>query len=113
MTHSHAYGVFLSPALIVLVFCLVVFPAPSSPGESLPTKNLSKEQPESVPPAPEEKQDVLLPPGGAVGTEEGQADGSKLGQDNLTEDKDVGLMDTPDDGAHTEGKEILVQENHT
>lgn len=68
--------------------------------DQLPAKDLSKVDSQSVPSAASVKQDVLPPPVGDVVTEEGEAETSKLLTDNLTEDKNVGLMD-----AQTEGKE--------
>lgn len=66
-------------------------------------KDLSKVEPHSVPSAAAVKQDVLLPPEGAVATEEGEAETSEPLKNNLTEDKETEVMDVHD-GAQTEGR---------
>ncbi|KAM7018730.1 Golgi membrane protein 1 [Tautogolabrus adspersus] len=56
----------------------------------------------TVPSATAEKQDILSPPEGAVTTEEGEAETSKLLKNNLTEGKEVEVMDAHEEGAQTE-----------
>lgn len=68
----------------------------------LPPKELNKFETETVPSAAAVKPDVLLPPGGAFTTEEGQADTSKLLKNNLTEDKEMELMDAHEEDAPVE-----------
>lgn len=70
--------------------------------DQLPAKDLSKVDFQSVPSTASVKQDVLPPPGGDVTAEQGEAETSKLLTDNLTEDKNVGLMDARDDAAQTD-----------
>ncbi|KAM4616154.1 Golgi membrane protein 1 isoform 1-T3 [Polymixia lowei] len=65
-----------------------------SPDVLPPAKDLSKPESESVPSAIATKQDTLLPPEGAVGTEGDDTEASKLQKNNLTEDKEVEVMDT-------------------
>ncbi|XP_023137926.1 Golgi membrane protein 1 isoform X2 [Amphiprion ocellaris] len=62
-------------------------------------KDLSKA--ESVPPAAAAEQDIL-PQEGAVKTEETEGATNKLLNDNLTEDKDMEVMDAHEEGAQTE-----------
>ncbi|XP_041643137.1 Golgi membrane protein 1 [Cheilinus undulatus] len=56
----------------------------------------------SVPSATAGKQDILSPPEGAVATEEGEAEAGKLVKNNLTEDKEVEVMDAHEEGAQAE-----------
>lgn len=79
---------------------IIVDKAPADPVS--PAKDLPKFESESVPSAAAEKQDVLLPPEGAVATDEGQADTSKLLTNNLTEDKEMELMDARDEEPQVE-----------
>lgn len=64
-------------------------------------KDVSKPESKSVPSAATVKQDTLLPPEGAAGAEDHETAASKLQQKNLTEDKDVEVMD-----AHGEDTQI-------
>ncbi|XP_070821568.1 Golgi membrane protein 1 isoform X2 [Chaetodon trifascialis] len=66
-----------------------------------PAKDLSEVESRSVPSAAAVKQDTLLPPEGTVLTEE-KAEKSKLLTNNLTEDKDMELMDAHEEDTHTE-----------
>lgn len=50
------------------------------------------------------KQDVLLPPEGAVDTHEDEAENNKPLQNNLTEQKEMKAMSTHEDRAQPEGK---------
>lgn len=72
----------------------------------LPAKDVTKVEPQSVPSAAAVNKDVLLPPEGAITTEEGEAEGSKLLKNNLTEDKEDELMGLHEEGAKTEGNEF-------
>lgn len=57
----------------------------------------------TVPSATAGKQDILLPPEGAATTEEGEAGTSKLLNNNLTEDKEMEVMDAHEESpAQTE-----------
>ncbi|KAE8292097.1 Golgi membrane protein 1 Golgi membrane protein GP73 Golgi phosphoprotein 2 [Larimichthys crocea] len=76
--------------------------------DQLPAKDLSKVDSQSVPSAASVKQDVLPPPVGDVVTEEGEAETSKLLTDNLTEDKNVGLMDAQTEEADPGMEGMLV-----
>lgn len=67
-----------------------------------PAKDLSEVESQSVPSAAAVKQDTLLPPEGTVMTEEIEAETSKLVKNNLTEEKDMELMDAHEEGTHTE-----------
>ncbi|XP_071369673.1 Golgi membrane protein 1 [Centroberyx affinis] len=64
-------------------------------------KDLSKPESESVPSVAAAKQETLLSPEGAVGTDGGDEEASKLQKKNLTEDKEVEVMD-----AHGEDTQI-------
>ncbi|XP_031165123.1 Golgi membrane protein 1 isoform X3 [Sander lucioperca] len=68
-----------------------------------PEKDLSKVESQSVPSAAAVKQDILLPPEGAVKTQEGEAETSEPLKNNLTEDKYVEVMDAHEEGTQTEG----------
>ncbi|GAA6223208.1 Golgi membrane protein 1 [Lates japonicus] len=67
-----------------------------------PLKDLSKAEFQSVPSAVTVKQDILLPPEGADKTQDGEAETSKLLKNNLTEDKDIEVMDAHEEGVQTE-----------
>jgi len=57
----------------------------------------------TVPSANADKQDILSPPEGAATTEEGEAGASKLLNNNLTEDKEMEVMDAHEENpAQTE-----------
>lgn len=71
-----------------------------------PAKDLSEVESQSVPSAAAVKQDTLLPPEGTVMTEEIEAETSKLVKNNLTEEKDMELMDAHEEGTHTEGRDL-------
>lgn len=67
-----------------------------------PAKDLSEVESRSVPSAAAVKQDTLLPPERTVLTEAIEAEKSKLVNNNLTEDKDMELMDAHEEDTHTE-----------
>lgn len=69
-----------------------------------PAKDLSEVKSQSVPSVAAVKQDLLLPPEGAVTTDDGEAETGKLSKNNLTEDKEIEVMDANEEGAQTEGK---------
>lgn len=100
---------------IGLAFCHCNIPGPDAPVDLTPAKDLSEVEFQSVPSAAAVKQDILLPPEGAVATEEGEAETSKPLKNNLTEDKEMELMDAHEEGAQTEGKELnfYISENQT
>lgn len=79
---------------------IIVDDGPAGQADLPPPKELPET--ESVPSAAAVKQDVLLPPGGAVTTDEAQADSSKLLKNNLTEDKEMELMDAHEEDAPVE-----------
>lgn len=80
---------------------IVVDKVPDAPVELPLAKDLSKAESESVPSDAAVEQD-LLPQEGAVKTDETEAETSKLLKDNLTEDKDMEVMDAHEEGAQTE-----------
>ncbi|KAM3867477.1 Golgi membrane protein 1 [Diretmus argenteus] len=65
-------------------------------------KDISKPESESVPSAAVVKHDTVMPPEGAVGTEGRDVAASKLEKFNLTEDKDLEVMDTHGEGTRIE-----------
>ncbi|XP_074493900.1 Golgi membrane protein 1 [Sebastes fasciatus] len=73
-----------------------------APADLLPEEDLSKVEHQSVPSAAAVKQDILLPPEEALETEEGEAETSEPFKNNLTEDKDMEVMDAREEGAQTE-----------
>lgn len=73
----------------------------------LPAEDAPKVEPQSVPSAAAVKKDILLPPEGAIKTEEGEAEDSKLLKNNLTEDKEDELMGLQEEGAKIEGNEFV------
>ncbi|CAJ1068921.1 LOW QUALITY PROTEIN: Golgi membrane protein 1 [Xyrichtys novacula] len=76
---------------------IVVENGPDSPLDLAPAKDVT------VPSVTADKQDILSPPEGAVTTEGGEAGTSKLLKNNLTEDKDMEVMDAHEEGpAQTE-----------
>ncbi|XP_028269162.1 Golgi membrane protein 1 isoform X2 [Parambassis ranga] len=79
---------------------IVVDKGPNAPVALPPTKDLSKV--ESVPSATTVKQDILPPPEGAVKTEQSDAEASKPLKNNLTENKDMEVMDAHEEGVQTE-----------
>lgn len=78
---------------------IIVDDGPAGQADLPLPKELPKFETESVPSAAAVKQEVLLPPGGAVTTDEAQADTSKLLKNNLTEDKEMELMDAHEEDA--------------
>ncbi|XP_008302160.1 Golgi membrane protein 1 isoform X2 [Stegastes partitus] len=78
---------------------IIVDKVPDAPVELPRTKVLSKA--ESDPSAAAVKQDVL-PQEGAVKTDESDGETIKLLKNNLTEDKDMEVMDAHEEGAQTE-----------
>lgn len=77
---------------------IIVAKDPEAPGEMVLAKDLSEVESQAVPSSTAVKEEVLLPPGGAVTTDEGEAETSKLLRNNLTEDKEMELLDTHEDG---------------
>lgn len=71
----------------------------------LPDEEPSKEEAKPVPTAAAAEKDVLPPLGGVVATEKDEQMDSKLMQENLTEDKDMELLDAHEEDAHSESKE--------
>lgn len=91
------------------------FTGPDAPADLSPAKDFSELESQSSPSAAAVKQDILPPPVGAVTTDKGEEETSKLVKNNLTDDKDMELMDVHEDGTQTEGKEshFYVLENQT
>ncbi|XP_040011702.1 Golgi membrane protein 1 [Xiphias gladius] len=81
---------------------ILVDKVPDAPADLPTVKDLSKADFQSVPSAAAVKQDILLPPEGGVNTQEGEAEASKLLKNNLTEDKEMEVMDAHEEGAQTE-----------
>ncbi|XP_044051855.1 Golgi membrane protein 1 isoform X2 [Siniperca chuatsi] len=75
---------------------IIVDKGPDAPVDLAPPKDLSEVESQSVPSAAAVKQGVLLP------TEKGEAETSKLLKNNLTEDKEMEVMDAHEEGAQTE-----------
>lgn len=65
-------------------------------------KDPSKVESQSTPSVAAVKQDVLLPPVETVVTEEGKAETDEPLKNNLTEDKEMDVMDAQEDGVQTE-----------
>ncbi|KAF3851153.1 hypothetical protein F7725_012925 [Dissostichus mawsoni] len=81
---------------------IVVDKGPNTPVD-LPTgKDLSKIDSQSVPSAAAVKQETLLPPEGAVLPQEGEAETSEPVKNNLTEDKEMEVMDVHGEDTQTE-----------
>ncbi|XP_034090686.1 Golgi membrane protein 1 isoform X2 [Gymnodraco acuticeps] len=71
--------------------------------KDLPTgKDLSKIDSQSIPSAAAVKQETLLPPEGAVLPQEGEAETSEPVKNNLTEDKEMEVMDVHGEDTQTE-----------
>lgn len=89
------------------------FTGPGAPADLSPAKEFTEVESQSSPSAAAVKQDVLPPPVGAVTADEGEEEASKLVNNNLTDDKDMELIDVHEDGTQTEGKEshFYVLEN--
>lgn len=82
---------------------LAYFLGPNTPVD-LPTgKDLSKIYSQSIPSAAAVKQETLLPPEGAVLPQEGEAETSEPVKNNLTEDKEMEVMDVHGEDTQTEG----------
>lgn len=81
---------------------IIVDKGQDAPADLLPEEDLSKVEHQSVPSAAAVKQDILLPPEEALETEEGEAETSEPFKNNLTEDKDMEVMDAREEGAQTE-----------
>uniref|UniRef100_UPI0037E844CC Golgi membrane protein 1 isoform X2 n=1 Tax=Semicossyphus pulcher TaxID=241346 RepID=UPI0037E844CC len=75
---------------------IIVDKAPDAPLNLAPAKDLA------IPSAAADKQDILSPPEGAVTTEDGEAETTKPLKNNLTEDKEMEVMDAHEEGAQTE-----------
>ncbi|KAK5932442.1 hypothetical protein CgunFtcFv8_004144 [Champsocephalus gunnari] len=81
---------------------IVVDKGPNTPVD-LPTgKDLSKIDSQSIPSAAAVKQETLLPPEGAVLPQEGEAETSEPVKNNLTEDKEMEVMDVHGEDTQTE-----------
>lgn len=81
---------------------IVVDKGPNTPVD-LPTgKDLSKIYSQSIPSAAAVKQETLLPPEGAVLPQEGEAETSEPVKNNLTEDKEMEVMDVNGEDTQTE-----------
>lgn len=80
-------------------------PHPDAALTSLPDKKLFKEDAKPVATAATGEKDVLLPLDGVVATEKDGPMETKPIQDNLTEDKDMELLDAHEEDAHSESKE--------
>lgn len=74
----------------------------------LPAKGLLQKESQSVPSAAAMKQEVLLTPEAADKTDEGETETSKLMTKNLTEDKEMEVMDAHEEGTQTEGEEASL-----
>lgn len=81
---------------------IIVEKGPDAQADLPPEDDLSKVEPQFVPSAAAVKQDILLPPEEALETEEGEAETSEPLKNNLTEDKDMEVMDAGEEGAQTE-----------
>ncbi|TDH12772.1 hypothetical protein EPR50_G00051260 [Perca flavescens] len=88
---------------------IIVDKGPHTPVDLSPEKDLSKVESQAVPSAAAVKQDTLLPPEGAVNTQEGEAETSEPLKNNLTEDKDVEVMDAHEEGTQTEGADLGME----
>lgn len=73
-----------------------------APADLPPAKGPSQKEPQSVPSAAAIKQEVVLPLVGADKTDEGKTETSKLLTKNLTEDKEMEVMDAREEGTQTE-----------
>jgi len=89
---------------LAFICCLVVFPGPDFSVEKPPVKDLSEEEPQFVPSAATAKQGVLETEEEAIKTDEVEEETSRPFKNNLTEDKEIEVMDTNEDGTQTEGK---------
>lgn len=72
----------------------------NTPESPLPEKAASQ----SVPSAAAVRQDILPPPEGDVATQDGEAENGKPLKNNLSEDKDMEVMDVRDDAVETEDR---------
>lgn len=79
---------------------IIVDKNPAALANLVPAKDLSEVESQSVPSAAAAKQDTLLSPEGAVATEEAEA-GKPL-KNNLTEDKEMELMEAHEDAVQIE-----------
>lgn len=86
-------------------FSRSLLPHPDAVLTSLSDKEPFKEEGKLVPTAASAQKDVLPPLGGVVSTEKDGPMDSKPIQDNLTEDKDMELLDAHEEDAHSESKE--------
>lgn len=76
-------------------------------GFTFSEKASSKEEPHSVPNAAGDKLDVLPPPpDGEVIADEGETKNAEILKNNLAEDENIEVMDSHDDAAQTEGKNL-------
>nr|XP_046243550.1 Golgi membrane protein 1 [Scatophagus argus]XP_046243551.1 Golgi membrane protein 1 [Scatophagus argus] len=81
---------------------IIVDKGPDAPVDLSPAKVPSEVVSQSVPSAATVKQDILLPLEGTTKKEEGEAETSKHLKNNLTEEKDMELMDAHEEGAPAE-----------
>ncbi|KAL3062849.1 hypothetical protein OYC64_002614 [Pagothenia borchgrevinki] len=81
---------------------IVMDKGPNTPVDLLTGKDFSKIDSQSVPSAAVVKQETLLPPEGAVIPQEGEAETSEPVKNNLTEDKEVEVMDVHGEDTQTE-----------
>ncbi|KAM6945064.1 Golgi membrane protein 1 [Lycodopsis pacificus] len=81
---------------------IIVDKDPDAPVDLAPQKDLSKAESQSAPSAAAVKKDILLPPVEAVETEEGEAETGEPLKNNLTEDKEMEVMDAHEEGAQIE-----------
>ncbi|XP_076587168.1 Golgi membrane protein 1 isoform X2 [Chaetodon auriga] len=86
---------------------IIVDKGPDAQVDMQLAKDLSEVESRSVPSAAAVKQDTLLPPEGTILTEKIEAEKSKLVTNNLTEDKDMELMDAHEEDTRTEVKQQL------
>ncbi|XP_029296340.1 Golgi membrane protein 1 [Cottoperca gobio] len=80
-----------------------------TPMDLLPENDLSKAESQSVPSAAAVKQDLLLPPEGAVVTEEAEAETSEPMKNNLTEEKEMEVMDVREEDAQTDEADPRIE----
>lgn len=105
---SHLYSDLNNKCALSFFPCLLpcYVTGPDAPADLSPAKDFSEVESQPIPSAAAVKQDILPPPVGAVTTDEGEEETSKLVKNNLTDDKDMELMDVHEEGAQTEGKEL-------
>lgn len=95
----------LMPHIVLCIPSSSLLTHPDAALTSLPDKDPIKEVDKTVPTGATDEKDVLPPLGGVVTTEKDGEMDSKPIQDNLTEDKDMELLDAHEEDAHSESKE--------